>query len=187
MRERLLSQPWAGKYSFLPPSSFHMTIFEGVCDQVRKSSNWTSQLPLDAPLEDVDDLLISKWNEIIKPTSFTMKARGLNIFNTIGIQMVPSSESVNREIRSFRDLLSEEYGIRMHGHNMYHFHITFAYKIEKLSFRERMKTVKCMKEQSKKIRKEFGIVKTGPPELTFFSDMSNFAPSRAEALRNKPE
>ena len=187
LREIMQSQPWAAKYSFLPPSSFHMTIFEGVCDQARKSSRWTSQLPLDAPLEKVDELLLGKWDKITKPSSFTMKARKLSIFNGITLQLLPESDAVNLEIRKFRDLLSEEYGIRGPGHNSYHFHISFAYLIVKLSFSEKRKTSKFMKEYTKKISEELGIVKTSVPELTFFSDMTDFAPSRAEAQRNRQD
>ena len=183
LRETLMSQHWSKKYSFLPPSSFHMTVFEGVCDQVRKNSKWTSMLSLDAPLEEVDEFLISKWDSIEKPSYFNMKAKLVGIGGVIGIQLTPKDDAMNEFIRNFRNVLSETYGIRMHLHSLYHFHISYAYAIEKISIKERLQAIKFMKKISQNIEEEFGILETGTPELTFFSDMFEFAHSRAEANR----
>src|SRR5262245_53622902 len=39
-------------YTLLPPDSWHMTIFEGVCDEVRRPGYWPSDLPMNASLEE---------------------------------------------------------------------------------------------------------------------------------------
>ena len=89
MREILLSQPWAWKFSFLPPSSLHMTVFGGVCNSNRELSYWPKTLSLVDPLEKVDNLFIDKWSKIARPQSFAMNALEVTIFRTISIQLEP--------------------------------------------------------------------------------------------------
>ena len=72
IRQQLKAQPWAEKFFFLPPSSYHMTVFEGVCDQVRQPERWTVKLPLDAKLEEVDTFFVEAWKDVKKPSTIDM-------------------------------------------------------------------------------------------------------------------
>ncbi len=186
-RKEMMEKAWSKKFTFLPPSSFHMTIFEGVCDQVRKEKNWTSKLPLDAPLKDVDAFLKEKWQKIDTNIRFQVKPTHLSLGNVITLRMRPVSDEMEREMRNFRDKLSEAFGIRMFNHNRYGFHISFAYQIEKMSILERLRAVWYSLKVRKKIIQSFGTMETNPPELTFFKDMTNFAPSRDKARQNVRE
>ena len=51
-------------FSPLPDESLHMTAIEGVCNDVREKDYWTSLLPLDAPLSEVDDLFEELWKKV---------------------------------------------------------------------------------------------------------------------------
>ena len=53
-QQQLLRESYADKFAILPPSSFHMTVLDLICDQVRETEKWSSHLSLDAPLEEVD-------------------------------------------------------------------------------------------------------------------------------------
>ncbi|MCK5800093.1 MAG: DUF1868 domain-containing protein, partial [Deltaproteobacteria bacterium] len=44
----------------LPADSFHMTVFDLLCDQVRSKEHWSKRLPLDMPLGEIDAAL-SEW------------------------------------------------------------------------------------------------------------------------------
>jgi hypothetical protein len=187
VREELLQQPWAKRYAFLPPSSYHSTVFEGVCDQVRKQSHWTKLLPIDAPLEQVDDLLLQVWSKIPIPSGFEYRYKNFFALGTIGIRLEPVSDSMNKNVRDFRDLLAEITGIRQPGHDRYGFHITFAYQLEYLTFRENIQMWQFVRKIKKYISENLGTFVTKSPELTFFTDMTNFAPSRAAARSNVKE
>ena len=51
LHEKLLQSNLSSVITLLPPSSWHMTVFEGICDEVRKPGFWPSDLAVDAPLE----------------------------------------------------------------------------------------------------------------------------------------
>jgi hypothetical protein len=180
----LQQQPWAKKYCILPPSSFHVTVFEGVRVDRRKLPYWSAKLPLDAPLEQVDQFLLDIWPSLPKPDGFSLQWKYLEIDDTIGINLQPVSEDMEQKMRHYRDLLAEKTGIRTRNHNRYGFHITFAYLIQRLTIKELFQSLRwdfCFNAQFKK---EFGILQLNTPELCFYADMTNFANSRKEIIRN---
>lgn len=180
----LKKQPWGKKFSFLPPSSLHMTVFEGVRDDRRRLPFWTTKLPLDAPLEQIDHLLMNLWPTLPKPKSFKMRWKYLEIDDTIGINLKPISKDIEQEMRYYRDLLSEQTGIRTRNHNHYGFHITIAYLIQRLTLKELLQSILWGISLNSKFKKEFGILQLGSPELCFYADLFNFAHSRKEIIRN---
>lgn len=183
VRREAETQPWAKKYSFLPPSSYHMTVFDGVCDQVREAENWTTQLPLDAPLEQVDELLRTAWPNLPKPAGFTMQYRSFYAHGYIGMFIRPTTPEVEREIRGFRDQLSTAFGIRHPNHAEYAFHITLAYGIEVLTPTEDALVTAFEAQMHRDLQNSFGVLHLKTPELTFFADMACFAPIRPEFPR----
>ncbi|MCB9136300.1 MAG: DUF1868 domain-containing protein [Anaerolineales bacterium] len=172
------AQPWGRKYSFLPPSSYHMTVFDGVCDQVRKPENWTSKLPLDASLEQVDDVLRTAWPNVPKPAGFSMQYRSFYAHDYIGMFIQPTTLEVERELRGFRDQLSAAFGIRHPNHAEYTFHITLAYGIEVLTETEDALVTEFEAQMHRDLQNNFGVLRLNTPELTFFADMACFAPVR---------
>lgn len=184
IRKELKQQPWAKKYSFLPPSSYHMTVFEGVCDQVRKAAVWPKSMPIDAPLEDVDRFLIDRWDKIQKPTGFEVKYGHMGIGGTIGIRVQPTSPEMNQKIRDFRNILADTMEIRTPAHDWYGFHISFAYLIEKLTLSDQFRVAKYIFQVRKKHQQNFGKLQFNAPELCFFADMTNFTHSRRDAKLN---
>ena len=187
VREELQQQPWAKKYAFLPPSSYHMTVFEGVCDQVRKPHVWPKSLSLNAPLEEVDQFFIKQWDKIEKPTGFEVKYGHMGIGGTIGIRVQPAFPEINQKIRNFRNILADAMEIRTAAHDWYGFHISFAYLIEKLTLLDQLKVVKYILQVRKRHQRDFGILQFNAPELCFFADMTNFAHSRRDAKRNSQD
>lgn len=181
IRKETESQRWARKFSFLPPSSYHMTIFEGVCDQVREPAKWTSKLPLDAPLERVDDLLRQAWPDVSIPRDVSMSYRLYNAaIGNISIYVKANTHEMERKLRSYHDKLSEAFGIRASNHDNYAFHITLAYRIEMLTISETFQAICFSRRMHRDLRRSFGTLQINTPKLTFFADMTCFAPTRPE-------
>ena len=176
--KKLQSQSWSHKFSFLPSSSFHMTVFEGICDNYRKRTHWFSSLPLDTPLLETDSYMTKIWADIEKSISFSMNAMRIGIGNGITLRLEPIDSNSNESIRNFRDLLSNKFHLRGPNHKGYGFHISFAYLIEKLSSKEKKEVKNFMKKEVAFIQGNFGVLKTSAPELTFFEDMFKFSPTR---------
>jgi len=179
LRQKAERQPWARKFSFLPPPSYHMTVFDGVCDQVREQAHWSSQLPLDAPLEEVDDLLREAWLKAKPPQVIRMQYR--RFYATGGyltLYLKAASPEVNRGLRNYRDKLSDAIGIRHPNHTFYAFHITLAYGIEVLTPFEQIKAWCFNMQMHSYLQRGFGTLRLKAPELSFFADMAYFAPKR---------
>ncbi len=45
------------KYTFVPPSNFHITVMPLVVDQPRELPFWSPKIPLDAPLYQIDQII----------------------------------------------------------------------------------------------------------------------------------
>jgi hypothetical protein len=178
---RLKASPFASHFAFLPPSSFHMTVFEGVCDRIRKPTNWTTKLPINAPLTASDELFTKEWNQIQKPKEFRVRPALFYAIGTLGFRYKPVNLAMSQSMRGFRDLLADKFGLRFPNHEKYAFHTTLGYQITSFSFLEGIQVISWMKKQQKYLHENYGILTTGEPEFTFFTDMTNFAPSRMEA------
>ena len=51
VRDTLKRYPFSHGLAFTPPSSYHMTVFEGVIDALRTPGYWPADLPANAPLD----------------------------------------------------------------------------------------------------------------------------------------
>lgn len=183
-QNQLKASPFASHYAFLPPSSFHMTVFEGVLEERRKPSVWTNKLPTNAPLDEVDKLFMHEWQQIPKPDHFQVRPSVFYTFGTIGFRYQPIDDAMNKKMRDFRDLLADRFGLRFGNHKLYSFHTTLGYQILNYSFIEFLRASIWMRKMNKELIKKYGILTTNAPELCFFTDMTCFAPSRAEAKQN---
>ncbi len=183
LRDWAAAQPWGSKFHFLPPSSYHMTVFDAVCDQVRQPENWPRHLPLAAPLEAVDQLLLENFPQVAAPAQIEVQyrlfyaARGF-----IGMFVQPTSPAIERDLRAYRNRLAESFGIRHPNHETYNFHISLAYQIEQFTPLEKFQAVVFNGRMHRRLRTGFGVLKLNAPELTFFENMTYFGVSRQDAI-----
>lgn len=183
----LQQQPWAGKFALLPPSSYHMTLFEGVCDQVRDAEHWVRGLPLDAPLAVVDDYLSRQWQTLPEFSAPDMRFKRLEYGEFITILLEPVNETVEQKLRQARDVLAEALQIRFPGHETYRFHLSLAYGIIPINVDDRKQMDRWVERWEPVLRDALNPVELLPPALCFFEDMTHFAPSRAQARRQVTE
>ncbi|MBN2047045.1 MAG: DUF1868 domain-containing protein [Anaerolineaceae bacterium] len=180
----LCAQDWARQFSLLPPSSYHMTVFEGVCDQVRGTDDWTRALPLEAPLTAVDEFFAGQWQAVPAPDGFRVRFDRIEVNGFITIRLAPADAAAEAEIRSFRDLLSERFQLRQPNHDAYGFHISLAYNIVPLDEAALRAAREWTVSELVPMLERLGQIDLLPPGLVFFEDMTHFAGSRAAARRN---
>jgi len=171
-------------YALLPPSSWHMTVFEGVCDQVRVPGRWPDDLPMDASLEECTSQFGNKLSsfDLQCDPPYRISITGFDPLETgIGVHLEPSTTEENARIRGLRDRLSTLLHIRSKVHATYDLHFSMAYLLRILT-----------EEQDKELRKllmdhfEGGMpkeLKLGAPEFCTFEDM--FAFKRLFYLKNQ--
>ena len=166
------------KYTFLPESSYHMTVIEGICDKVRNEKLWTNIFPLETALEKIDIFFKEQYENIKVPYSFSMKYNSFDIGDVIIIKLIPAADEDSKKIKEFRNKISAKFGLRFPDHDNYLFHITLAYNIVKEG-KDDKKKIDYIKERVHNYLKDnFGIFKTSSPELMFFNDMFEFTKTR---------
>lgn len=169
------------KYILLPPTSYHMTVIEGVCDQVRDKEYWTSNLPINCKLTEVDKYFEKQYKQVKTMKPVQMRAVSIKI-NDEGLAMniIPDSEADEKELKRFRDEVSQKLGVKFPNHDNYTFHISLAYSWKTLSNEEIEQRKILIDKVNEYIRSNSISFMMPPPNLVFFENMFKFVPERFE-------
>ncbi|HBF31193.1 DUF1868 domain-containing protein [Rhizobium sp.] len=175
--DRLRGATAAHSFTLLPPSSWHMTLYVGICDQDRRAERWPEGLPLDASLVDANRCVEErlKASEFQGPSQFRMKLKRfwpLNDGIVLGVE--PADDLENHAIRALRDTIAERVGMRLKGHETYEFHITMAYFVGQPSDAEFTELSAILAEEFQLLLDTITIFNVGPPEYCLFNDMFCF-------------
>jgi hypothetical protein len=172
--KKLKSCRLASKFTLLPPSSWHMTVFEGVCDQVRQPAFWPDNLPLDIPLEECTSIFEKKLSSFALECQppYLMSVTGFDPLEIgIGVHLEPRTTEESARLRNLRDRLSEHLHIRHPSHNTYGLHFSLAYLLRHLSDGETAELRALLNDHFKTMPVEFEL---GAPEFCRFKDMFAF-------------
>jgi hypothetical protein len=161
-------------YALLPPSSWHMTVFEGVCDQVRKPEFWSVDVPLDAPLEKCTSVFAERLSAFDLQCSppYLMRVAGFDPFEIgIGVHLEPRTAEEDARLRGLRDELSDTLKIRHPSHDTYGLHFSIAYLLRHLTPDQHSELRTLVIDHCKTMPVEFEL---GAPEFCTFEDMFAF-------------
>lgn len=183
-QDRLRELPFSGKLSFLPLDSMHMTVFEGVCDQVRTQEKWTSKLDLNVDLDETRQLFLKEVANMNEFAGFSMKFEAMYHHKRAGISigLVESDEISIQTIKQCREKLSDLTGIRMGDFDSYRFHISLCYEIIELNDKEMDILYKKFDEINKELSSSFGNLVHKQMDYCQFDDMFNFTPIKSFLL-----
>jgi hypothetical protein len=173
-QERLKAADAAGKYVFLPPSSFHMTVVEGLCDQMRSPQLWSSKLPLDMPLAEINHFVFDCFARLALPPAFTMRISKLTFPRFLAIILEPADAETARSLHDFREQFSRDTGIWFPDHVAYTYHITLAYCLVHLTADEERIIYTEQQEIQQSLSAAYPSIELGRPRLTFFENMFRF-------------
>jgi hypothetical protein len=174
LHEKLHQHRLSHLFALLPPSSWHMTIFEGVCDQVRKPGFWPADLPLDAPLEDCDALFVKKLStfDLQCNPPYLMSVLGWSPLKTgIGVHVELRTADESKRVRGLRDRLADLLQIRHRDHATYDLHLSIAYLLRHLTAEQKAELTALLMDHLEGMPKEFEL---GAPEFCKFDDMFAF-------------
>lgn len=174
LQNRLKALDVNGKYGFLPPSSFHMTVIEGVCDQFRKPELWSSKLPLDMPLNEVTKFVLERYRKLTPPTSLRMQVARTYFEGLLLVILQPADAVAAKALKDFRDQFAEETGIRFRNHDNYTFHISLAYRLIEMTPEEEQQFVALQEEAARKLQQAYPVFEMRKPSLTTFENMFQF-------------
>lgn len=152
-----------------------MTIFEGVCDQVRRPGYWPTDLPLDAPLDEVTAHFVSKLTGFDLDSDgppYRMRVDGMDPLEVgIGIHLEPRGDEEGRRIRGLRDRLADVLDLKNPGHERYGLHFSVAYLLRRLSDEQEREVRELVLGCLEGVDGDFEL---GAPEVCTFGDMFAF-------------
>jgi len=108
-----------------------MTVFEGVTDKHRKPGYWSSDMSLDAPLENCTAHFTEKLRsfDISNDLPYHLSVVGFKSLDSgISLHIEPSTKD-NDQLRGLRDRLADLLKYRQPDHLTYGFHLSAAYTL----------------------------------------------------------
>ncbi|KAK7048177.1 DUF1868-domain-containing protein [Favolaschia claudopus] len=161
-------------YVLLPPSTWHVTFFEGVYDKIREPGRWPDDLSIDATMQECNSLYTNKLSsfdlQTDPPYHFTFTNFATLNRSGISLHLEPSAED-NVKLRSLRDRLSTLLHIRAKDHDKYEFHLTLAYMLRYLTAEQQQELENLLASSLQAIPKE---LKLHAPEFCTFEDITTF-------------
>ncbi len=180
VQEAAMIQPVMRKFTLLPTSSLHMTLFEGVDLDHRRAPFWPAPVPLDAPLSAVDQWCAARLRTFHTGGGlFQMRPDpdvDIQTVTDFTVRLAPATEAQERRLRTLRDRLSAVLQIRSPAHDRYRFHITLGYLIDWLTPEEAERARQLFSAWGRRIATAAPEFTIGPPEFCRFRDMFAFTP-----------
>ena len=176
VQRRSREQPFGPLLAQLPPESFHMTAFDLVCEQVREPAKWTSELPLDEPLEQADAWMAEQLRPLrLWAADLTVRFERIGpIHTTLHAVVVPADAATRDALSAFREAAAEATGVRHPNHDHYAFHVSLAYLLYEMTDDEQRAFDRFATGEAERLRGSFGELRLGFPELVFFDTMAEF-------------
>lgn len=161
-------------FTWLPPNSYHMTVFDGVTDAFRRPGDWPQTLPLNATMTVCNRYVGERLRKLDLGTTLPLRMAiddpdPSGISAAITLRPIDSAE--NHRLRELRDRISAAVGIRHGDHDIYRFHTSFAYYVRQLAGDEEDKYRQAFLAIVQQLRKALPVIELGAPEFCLFDDM----------------
>ncbi|RSL94351.1 hypothetical protein CDV31_014339 [Fusarium ambrosium] len=178
--DSLSSHPTFSKVlRLLPPSSWHMTVFDGVREKECEPGMWPPGLakqPLHESTADFSKRLrqfgLNLEAEGLAPP-YRMAVRGFDLPATVGVglRVEGATPGEERRMRRLRDRLGDTLGFKAPNHETYRFHITIAYLLRHIDGNDRDEFHRVLMMQVPDVEMDFEL---GRVEFCLFENMLAF-------------
>ena len=155
-----------------------MTVIEGVCHPWRRPELWTSMLPVDCRLSQVDDLFEERFKAVGPLGTVRLRMEQLVGESCFLIRLAPEDDMDLKELCRYRDEVSEALGIRFPNHDAYRFHVSLCYITSRPSPEEADQLYSFMEAANQYIEQTDTVFTVQQPQLTYFDNMFRFSPHR---------
>jgi hypothetical protein len=170
--ERLRAGPLAGAFAFLPPASYHMTVFEGVTDKDRSQGRWPAWIDPTASVDAVTTGLLPKLAQLNLPAKTSIRPTAL--FGGFSLRVEGATDADNAALRQARETLRRATGICRPDFADYTFHVTLAYLLRWLTPDE-AESVMCLSDEvAAALAADAPQINLGGIEFCGFADMHAF-------------
>ncbi|MDX8518376.1 DUF1868 domain-containing protein [Mesorhizobium dulcispinae] len=171
VRERIRAMPDADRLAFTPISSLHMTLFQGIIEYRRRLPYWPADVPLDTSIDDMTRLYLERLQSFEGNGAFRIRTIGIT---PNGLTVAGATDEDRLVLKAWRDALSVPFGYRHPDHDMYVFHITFAYQIRRLADDRAAAWQDLFDDCLSFLDREAPVIELRPPAFCSFKDMKHF-------------
>jgi len=173
-QEALKAGPFAKDFAFLPPASFHMTIFDAFIESGRSRERVPAHLPEEATVNEIIEDASARVEDLVIAQEF--QARPVGIFGGFSVSMTGKNAAAEQLLRKTRDQLSDTLKIRKSDHDAYRFHITLAYNLRWFQPYEALQIIALSDQVGRHLVEEIEFIDLGPVEFCSFETMHHFEP-----------
>ncbi|MEF0940345.1 DUF1868 domain-containing protein [Rhizobium sp. BR 362] len=170
-REKFLAMPEASQFTFTPISSLHMTLFQGIIEYRRTQPFWPADIALDTPIDEMTEILGERLKAFSMRDPFKV---AVTHARPSGLLMDGATETDRKVMRQWRNAFADLLGYRHPDHDVYPFHITFSYVIERLSDEALPRWQAMLDKVAAEVRAEVPVLELHPPAFCAFNDMKHF-------------
>ena len=173
----LRQQTGEGNITWLPPSSYHMTVFDGAVDTRRSPGDWPEGLRADASLDECSELFGQRLREFdlgFDPPIRMVADENESAPTMTSIPLRPIDAAESKRLRGLRDRLSVALGIRRADHDSYGFHTTFGYYIARFTSAGEAAYRANLVQAIRKLRQQLPVIEMGVPDYCLFEDLAAF-------------
>ena len=170
-------------WAWLPPSSYHMTLFDLLLHDRRDPMLRPADLPADAPPEAADSFALGRMagERAHAPPPWRMRVLGLEASARsaacVAAALEPRDAAENARMRAMRDRWADATGLRHRpGHDAYVFHVTLAYLVRWPEGPALAAAERALGEASEALVAETPELNLHAAEVCVFDDMTEFRP-----------
>ncbi len=174
LQEEIKKSPFNRFFTFLPPPSFHMTVYQGLSPDTKPGAGWPDDIPQTLSRDDATALMLSRLEGLRLPQAFRIKVDGL--FAGHSLTVAGADKADESALRQARVALRDNTGIRFGDFDDYVFHISMAYLIDWLSEKTARELVAFSDEVFGQFQSAIGVIDLGPVEFCSFDSMHHFEP-----------
>lgn len=177
IQEEVKMSRFAQFFTFLPPSSFHMTVFQGCNPRVAD----TDLLPHGCTAQMSRDKLSAQILDTVRDVAFdpAPRARMVDLFCGYSLTVTGADPQGEAPLRTMRETLREATGITPPDFDSYVFHITLAYPLEWLTEPTARALVDFSADVTERFSPRLTEIPLHPVEFCNFETMHHFEPLKA--------
>lgn len=177
LQEGLKKSEFSRFFTFLPPPSLHMTVYQGISPDATVGNGWPENLPEHLPRDEATARMLDRLADLSLPNSFRIRVDGL--FSGYSLTVSGADDGEEAKLRAARATLRDATGINFTDFDDYVFHITLAYLIDWMSEATTLELLSFSAEIGGRFQNAIGEIDLGPVEFCNFDTMHHFELVRA--------
>lgn len=174
IQEEIKMSRYARFFTFLPPSSFHMTVFQGMSPITKPGKGWPDDLAADVTLDEAAKEVATRTRAA--QVAAAHRVRVTDLFAGHSLTVTGATFEDEASLRAARKSLQEVTRMQQDGFETYVFHISLAYLIDWLSEPVAQDIAAFSDDLTARLCSGIGSIALGPIEFCTFNDMHHFEP-----------